>query len=441
MLCVPWGQCNALFSLFNRRADVGRAPRGDWFGRICLSFHALGGYRGALDTRHALPGPGRAVCRTGTDRAWWLGFFVFGWAYVGLTSHYVWFDNPILPTDALVKLFADMIGIPPWENQLPISENALRFMFLNIGASVWILLSGLIGGFLARRLFGKPAASTAASGDGTEPTNRVEGRKWAIPATIVVFILTLITAIALTGTRLNPGIWAGSTYLLTWWLLGLMALAALYSRGRSREIWLGATFLGIGFLFLVFSRSPFESDVPDLYIPTVEFLEAVRPPFEALAAGLAGSPNSVATTNARIRRVLRQRVPMRFPDETTLQDVIQSIQQATRGPDGKVIPIYVDPIGLAEAEKSLTSTVYGMNLEGVTLQTSLRYCLKQLDLDYVVKGELLLITSLENESNGSTWPNEDPFLVVGHCLLALIAAGLGGLVAPRVCDLARETRA
>jgi hypothetical protein len=114
--------------------------------------------------------------------------------------------------------------------------------------------------------------------------------------------------------------------------------------------------------------------------------------------------------------------------------------EATRGADGKVIPIYVDPIGLAEAEKSMTSTVNGMNFEGVTLQTSLRHCLKQLDLVYVVKDDLLLITPLESERHDSTWPNEDPFLVVGHCILAVIASGLGGLAAPLVRNLVRGRR-
>jgi hypothetical protein len=37
----------------------------------------------------------------------------------------------------------------------------------------------------------------------------------------------------------------------------------------------------------------------------------------------------------------------------------------------------------------------------------------------------------------STNPYADPFQIVGHCLLALIAAALGGMAAPFVCDLAR----
>ena len=95
----------------------------------------------------------------------------------------------------------------------------------------------------------------------------------------------------------------------------------------------------------------------------------------------------------------------------------------------------------------MTSTVTGMNFEGVRLETSLKHCLKQLDLGYIVKDDLLLITSTETLERPLNYPSddpsllEDPFLIVGHCLLALIAAGLGGVAAPWVCDLAGGRRA
>jgi hypothetical protein len=67
-------------------------------------------------------------------------------------------------------------------------------------------------------------------------------------------------------------------------------------------------------------------------------------------------------------------------------------------------------------------------------------CLSHYELDYIVKDGLLLITSDENEDSLFTRPNDDPFQIVGHCLLAVIAAGLGGASAPLVCDLARRQR-
>ena len=81
-----------------------------------------------------------------------------------------------------------------------------------------------------------------------------------------------------------------------------------------------------------------------------------------------------------------------------------------------------------------------MDREGITLRTSLGLSLKQLDLAFGVKDGLLVITSEESEEQLYPFPYDDPFQIVGHCLLALIAAGLGGVAAPLVCDLARTRR-
>jgi formylglycine-generating enzyme required for sulfatase activity/serine/threonine protein kinase len=87
-------------------------------------------------------------------------------------------------------------------------------------------------------------------------------------------------------------------------------------------------------------------------------------------------------------------IPMKFANETPLENVLKSIKDATKGSDGLGIPIYVDPIGLQEAQKTMTSPVC-LNLEGVPLRTTLRLLLAQLGLGYYVKEGLLSITSLE----------------------------------------------
>ena len=56
------------------------------------------------------------------------------------------------------------------------------------------------------------------------------------------------------------------------------------------------------------------------------------------------------------------------------------------------IPIYVDPKGLNEAEKTMQSPVQ-LSLEGTKLKTSLRLMLDQLDLAYYVKDGLLVISA------------------------------------------------
>jgi hypothetical protein len=97
---------------------------------------------------------------------------------------------------------------------------------------------------------------------------------------------------------------------------------------------------------------------------------------------------------ARIRQItptltilnkLEAPVDMRFANETPLEDVLKYIKSATKGPNDAGIPIYVDPLGLQKAEKTMTSPVT-IDLEGVTLNTSLRLVLKQLGLTYRVQG-------------------------------------------------------
>ncbi|HMF36469.1 MAG TPA: hypothetical protein VKF17_07505, partial [Isosphaeraceae bacterium] len=93
---------------------------------------------------------------------------------------------------------------------------------------------------------------------------------------------------------------------------------------------------------------------------------------------------------------LDQPIAMSFPNETPLEDVLKYIKQATQGANDSGIPIYVDPLGLQEADKTMTSPVQ-IDLEGVPLKTTLRLLLKQLGLTYTVKDGFLMITSQESE--------------------------------------------
>ena len=256
-----------------------------------------------------------------------------------------------------------------------------------------------------------------------------------MPLVFVLSSLVVLGLIATAGASLPPGLWAGSTFLLTWLLIALVALGALIGRARRREAWLGATLFGAGFMILPFGRF---ADDPWPRPPTVEFLDEIRPWLPAVANGLRADPQSIAAANARIHESLKQRVPMHFNEEAPLEDVLKSIQKAAQRTDGKGIPIYVDPIGLMEADKTLTSTVRNIEFDGVPLRSSLWYCLKQLDLAYSVRDGVLFITSLESQDRSLLSASADAFQVVGHCVLALLAAGLGGLAAPFVCSVARK---
>ena len=175
-------------------------------------------------------------------------------------------------------------------------------------------------------------------------------------------------------------------------------------------------------MILSFGRAVY---VPWPTIPTAALLDTIRHGFADFTNGRHGDPESITAANARIHEALKQHVPMHIVEETPLEEVLKSIGKATSGADGKGIPIYVDPIGLIEAERTLTSTVREMDLDGVPLATSLRLCLAELDLAYSVKDGLVFITSRESHDEALVSEPEEPFQVVGHCVLALIAAGSG----------------
>jgi RNA polymerase sigma factor (sigma-70 family) len=97
--------------------------------------------------------------------------------------------------------------------------------------------------------------------------------------------------------------------------------------------------------------------------------------------------------NQAILDALEKRVPMPFANETPLEDVLKYIKSETASKDlPSGLPIYVDPVGLQEVEKTMTSPVT-IDVEGVPIKTTLRLILKQLGLAYSVKGGLLSITS------------------------------------------------
>jgi RNA polymerase sigma factor (sigma-70 family) len=99
-------------------------------------------------------------------------------------------------------------------------------------------------------------------------------------------------------------------------------------------------------------------------------------------------------------------VPMKFFEETPLEEVIKHIRQSTKSSDmPSGIPIYVDPVGLQEAEKSMTSTVHGIDLEGVPLRRTLQLALSQLDLGYFIVDGMLYVTSSEAADDGSIPPS------------------------------------
>ncbi len=211
-------------------------------------------------------------------------------------------------------------------------------------------------------------------------------------------------------------------------------MGAVCTRGPRRNAWLGAVLLGGGYFFLVFTNSRF------LPLPAGRLLEAVK-------VGILATHSAADMANARIFDALERPIPMRFPEPTPLEDVLKHIEKATATPRSPGLPIYLDPIGLHEAEQSATSTVT-IDLEKVPLKKSLRACLDPIHMTYVVKEGYLLVTSPDSASyqkdpyretairygacftEGISANIDDSYLIAAHCLLALVAAGIGAVAGP-----------
>ncbi len=128
----------------------------------------------------------------------------------------------------------------------------------------------------------------------------------------------------------------------------------------------------------------------------------------------------------QILEKLDEPISMSFANETPLDDVLKYIKQATTTPTFAGIPIYVDPLGLQEAERSLNSTVQ-IDLEGVPLKTTLRLILKQLGLTYTVKDGYMMITSEESEDKQTeirVYPVADLAIIP----MSLMMGGGGGMM-------------
>jgi hypothetical protein len=362
-----------------------------------------------------------------TRRAWWLGFALFGWGYLALAGF--WSANgrlTDLPTTAVLEI------LRPWLKS-PVQADAGLFgggfggprmeavYYQQAGHCVWALLAALLGGLIATFFFVPSSDPSDRPPPDVRETGRPPRSRWLRPAIIGLVVLVLIAAAAATWSGSDAPLWAVLTFALTCALIGLAILAAVLGRGRRREIGLGAALFGAGYMALVFGRPA--GQPPRVYVATDQVLEALRP-------WVFPVPWWPSPQDARILEALETPISMSFAAETPLDDVLKYIKQATTTPDYPGIQIYVDPVGLQRADCSLNSTVQ-MDLDGIPLRETLRLCLKQLGLAYEVKEGRLRITS-EDEFRppdlGSSFP------IVGHCLLALLAAGLGALAAPMIAE-------
>ena len=108
-----------------------------------------------------------AVCRGFPERAWWLGFFVFGWGYLSLVAYWsTWFPfDPYqldtFPTSMVLSAIRPRFG-PPIEVGVQSRAGLIANQcYSRIGHDLLALLAGVAGGLLALVQFGHPATGSA----------------------------------------------------------------------------------------------------------------------------------------------------------------------------------------------------------------------------------------------------------------------------------------
>jgi serine/threonine protein kinase len=140
--------------------------------------------------------------------------------------------------------------------------------------------------------------------------------------------------------------------------------------------------------------------------------DSMEQPADAKTSRLGqGQPQPAIILTRRtqaILDVLEQIIPMNFADETTLDDVLTYIKQVTFNQEKATDPglqIYVDPL----VEGALKSKVR-INVADAPLRVTLSLLLSQVDLAYIVKEDVLIISStqgIDRERNEKPSPAAD----------------------------------
>ena len=231
---------------------------------------------------------------------------------------------------------------------------------------------------------------------------------------LMAFVVAL--SLALVSLIFASELWAGVVVMVTVATLLVAVLGVVYRRGRAQAGWLGFGLFGWAYLAAVWWAQG--ESRPNLITSTL--LEHVQPYLQVRGSPAASALRFLELNDpksARILAKLEEPISMSFANETPLEDVLKYIKSATQGPHEPQIQIYVDPLDLQEAEKTIQSPVQ-LDLEGVPLKLTLELLLRQLGLRYEVRGGVLTITK------GSP---SDAFQRIGHCYCALIAASLGAM--------------
>jgi hypothetical protein len=356
-----------------------------------------------------------AVCRGPQERLGLVGFAAFGWGYLALAHWYSYYEGP-LPTIRFLLGDDD-----PWHENLMNLPARIR-----IAHYAWSLVFAVAGSGLTRLLFGHATVPRRKHATYASPQGDT-GRLWRKPPWLALPGLALVAA-ALGGCWFKSEIGAETAFLLNWLLLGVAVLGAVCGPGRRREAWIGASSLGLGYIFV--TSGPFFS----LETPMNHFLNAVfRPDGPAWTAGAPDDELTTDSESRRIKEALERPVSLHFPQGRDLKIALEQIRRSLEAQTNTEFLFYIswNP-RLAVHPGHPAFSVVLIDCENIPAKDALRLCLGQLGLTYRVhSGYVLIIPDVYQPIP----VEEDPVLIGGHSLLALIAAAFGGLMAPIVAGL------
>ncbi|RLS51592.1 MAG: hypothetical protein DWH87_00185, partial [Planctomycetota bacterium] len=158
---------------------------------------------------------------------------------------------------------------------------------------------------------------------------------------------------------------------------------------------------------------PFPDEPPIIYPSAARWQEITRLREKYKSVDL-GNPGSA---EKRIYDALDNPVENFEFNETSLRDVIAQIR------DSQGIPIELDQKALDEAGLDLDTPVT-KNISGVSLRSALRLLLGEIDLTYLIKDEVMLITTKEKAAENmiiKVYPVADLVIPVG-----MMGGGMGG---------------
>ena len=365
------------------------------------------------------------VFRSGAERAWWFGYFLFGWGYLRLAP-WAFSHADGSPTRLLLLWIRRKSGSPP----TPAGPFAASDLVLSqIDRCLWAIPAALLGGLLVRLLFVSsrvgPDRPRAAVPEPARPAWKLA----IMPVGIGLAGLVLMRLMMVLWWTSDPGLWAGGTYLVTCGLLGIATLGALLGGGdpgRSGSAppcsaWATSTWRWSPISLRSMTRRSCIRERPT---------NSSTPYARSCRRRSAGPPRR---TNASSRRWSgRSRCGSRRGRRWT--NCSSTSRKRRQPPVSRVSPSTLTRSASRKPSAHFNSTVR-IDIEGHPLKATLRLCLRQLGLSYMVKDGHLWISGDDEvvEPEG-----EVSFRIVGHSLLALLAAGVGGVLAPLISALSRE---